>query len=360
MTSLEERQQVVEPVREATVAGARQEQACAVLGMSARTLQRWQEGETVRGDQRPLRQYEPPHQLSAAERAEVLAVANSAEFGPWPPCQSVPRLADQGRYLALESTFYRVLRAEGPLAHRRSERPARARSKPKAVCATAPNQVLQRGYHLPADGGPRAVLLSLPVPRPLQSQDRRLAGLRNRKQPPGQRDIAQYLPSRGGARHQLLLHSDKGGPMKGATMLATLQGLGVMPSFSRPAVSHDNPYSESLFKTLKYRPDYPLKPFADVAAARHWVTGLVAWYNHEHRHRAIRFVTPAQRHAGLDGPLLEHRKAVYEAARLDHPRRWHGATRNWQRIQAVHLNPDHSETGGDHFREVENQAQKAA
>jgi putative transposase len=126
-------------------------------------------------------------------------------------------------------------------------------------------------------------------------------------------------------------------------VLATLQQLGVMPSFSRPAVSNDNPYSESLFKTLKYRPKYPLKPFNDVTEARQWVNGLVEWYNHEHRHGAIRFVTPAQRHEGLDKSLLANRKAVYEAARTRHPERWSGNTRNWQRIQAVHLNPDKAE-----------------
>ena len=119
-------------------------------------------------------------------------------------------------------------------------------------------------------------------------------------------------------------------------MLATLQQLGVMPSFSRPSVSNDNPYSESLFKTLKYRPKYPLKPFADVTEARQWITGLVEWYNHEHRHSAIRFVTPAQRHEGLDDKLLDNRKAVYEAARAKHPERWSGCSRNWQKIQVVH------------------------
>jgi transposase InsO family protein len=139
---------------------------------------------------------------------------------------------------------------------------------------------------------------------------------------------------------QLILHSDNGSPMKGSTMLAILQQLGVMPSFSRPSVSNDNPYSESLFKTLKYRPQYPLKPFADVTEARQWVTGLVEWYNHEHRHSAIRFVTPAQRHEGLDDKLLDNRKAVYEAARAKHPKRWSGCSRNWQKIQVVHLNPD--------------------
>jgi len=142
---------------------------------------------------------------------------------------------------------------------------------------------------------------------------------------------------------QLILHSDNGSPMKGATMLATLQQLGVMSSLSRPAVSNDNPYSESLFKTLKYRPKYPLKPFAQVSDARDWVKELFEWYNHEHRHSAIRFVTPAQRHEGLDKELLDQRKNVYEMARTRNPRRWTGTTRNWQRIQAVHLNPDQAE-----------------
>jgi transposase InsO family protein len=360
MTALEERQQAVELVKDAMAAGARQAQACAVMGLSARTLQRWQDGETVRADQRPLRQYEPPHKLTAAERAAVLAVANSPEFGQLPPSQIVPRLADQGRYLASESTFYRVLRAEGQLAHRRSERPARTPSKPKAVCATAPNQVYSWDItYLPAAIRGQFFYLYLF----LDLFSRKIVGWQVYEEESSLlasgivRDICQR---EGVRRHQLILHSDNGGPMKGATMLATLQGLGVMPSFSRPAVSNDNPYSESLFKTLKYRPAYPLKPFADLAAARRWVSDLVTWYNHEHRHSAIRFVTPAQRHAGLDGPLLEHRKTVYEAARLRNPQRWPGQTRNWQRIQAVHLNPDQTDTPENAPKEAKNQTKKAA
>jgi putative transposase len=159
---------------------------------------------------------------------------------------------------------------------------------------------------------------------------------------------------------QLILHSDNGSPMKGATMLATLQQLGMMPSLSRPAVSNDNPYSESLFKTLKYRPTYPLKPFAKVTAARDWVTGLVEWYNHEHRHSTIRFVTPVQRHEGLDAKLLTQRKAVYETARAKNPRRWSGTTRNWQRIQAVHLNPDKPDANQKPITEEMMPSKKAA
>jgi transposase InsO family protein len=142
------------------------------------------------------------------------------------------------------------------------------------------------------------------------------------------------------APNQVVLHSDNGSPMKGASMLATLQALGVVPSFSRPAVSNDNPYSESLFKTLKYRPAYPRQAFESLLAARQWVSTFVQWYNHEHRHSAINFVTPAERHDGLDSALLQKRVAVYEAAKSKRPERWSGATRNWQPVRVVYLNPD--------------------
>lgn len=340
MTTLEERKQIIVLLDESITAGARQAKACDVLGLSERTLQRWQTGDAVRSDQRPLRDYQPPHKLTAIERAEVLVVANSDEFGHLPPSQIVPRLADQGSYLASESTFYRILREEKQLAHRRSERPAHIRTKPRAVCATAPNQLYSWDItYLPSHIRGQFFYLYLFVDifsrkivgwQVYEEENSALAG-----------ELLRDLCHREGIQSkQLILHSDNGSPMKGSTMLATLQQLGVMPSFSRPSVSNDNPYSESLFKTLKYRPEYPLKPFADVTEARQWVTELVTWYNHEHRHSAIRFVTPAQRHQGLDDKLLDNRKAVYEAARAKHPQRWSGSPRNWQKIQEVHLNPD--------------------
>jgi transposase InsO family protein len=141
-------------------------------------------------------------------------------------------------------------------------------------------------------------------------------------------------------RDQLALHSDNGSPMKGATTLATLQRLGVVPSFSRPSVSDDNPFSESLFRTLKYNPAYPSKPFADIHQARQWVHTFVNWYNYEHHHSGIKFVTPAQRHSGQDQIILQNRQAVYEAAKLANPDRWRNRpTRNWDRPQEVWLNP---------------------
>jgi putative transposase len=360
MTIHEERQQVIVLLNEAMAAGARQAQACEVLGLSKRALQRWQTGETVHCDQRPLRDYQPPHKLTEIERAEVLSVANSDEFGHLPPSQIVPRLADQGRYLASESTFYRVLKEENQLAHRRSERPAQTRAKPRAICATAPNQLYSWDITYLAStvlGQFFYLYLFLDIfSRKIvgwqvyEEESSALAG-----------DVLRDLCHREGIQSdQLILHSDNGSPMKGATMLATLQQLGVMPSLSRPAVSNDNPYSESLFKTLKYRPKYPLKPFDGVSEARDWVTGLVEWYNHEHRHSAIRFVTPAQRHEGLDEDLLNNRQAVYEAARVRNPKRWSGSVRNWQRIQEVHLNPDKAEVYTENTNEVKIQSKIAA
>lgn len=137
----------------------------------------------------------------------------------------------------------------------------------------------------------------------------------------------------------LVLHSDNGGPMKGSTMLATLRHLGIVPSFSRPSVSDDNPFIESLFRTLKYRPEYPHKPFETLDDARVWVTGFVAWYNAEHRHSGIRFVTPNERHDGREHAVLANRARVYERARRKHPNRWTRGTRNWTPAPAVFLNP---------------------
>ncbi len=138
----------------------------------------------------------------------------------------------------------------------------------------------------------------------------------------------------------VVLHSDNGGPMKGSTMLATLQRLGVVASFSRPSVSDDNPFSEALFRTLKYCPKFPSEPFKSVEEAVAWVEAFVRWYNSEHLHSALRFVTPDERHYGLDYAILEQRKAVYEQARQHHPERWTGSTRNWSPAGAVYLNPD--------------------
>lgn len=156
----------------------------------------------------------------------------------------------------------------------------------------------------------------------------------------GARLIEDTTTELGVPRHQLALHADNGGPMKASTMLATLQRLGIMPSFSRAHQSNDNPFSESLFRTAKYCPRYPDRPFESIEAARAWVARFVLWYNTEHCHSALRFVTPDDRHFGREQAILENRAKVYADARERHPERWSAKTRNWTPIGDVHLNPD--------------------
>ena len=118
-----------------------------------------------------------------------------------------------------------------------------------------------------------------------------------------------------------------------------MQKLGVVPSFSRPSVSNDNAFSEALFKTMKYTPSFPAEPFESLEQARAWVKDFVHWYNEEHRHSELQYVTPGERHRGEDIAILSERKRVYEAARQRHPERWSGDTRNWQPVGTVVLNP---------------------
>ena len=340
MTSLAERGQIITLVQEAMNSGARQDRACTVINLNERTLQRWQLDQS-RGDQRPERTQTPANRLSALERERLLAVLNSDEFGSLPPSQIVPILADRGQYIASESSCYRIMRTENQLRHRGAERPAERRHKPRALCATAPRQLFSWDItYLPTPV--KGIYFYLYLFMDIFS--RKIVGWQiydaESSELAGEvmRDICVREDI---APNQVVLHSDNGSPMKGATMLATLQALGVAPSFSRPAVSNDNPYSESLFKTLKYRPAYPRQAFESLLAARQWVDTFVQWYNHEHRHSAINFVTTAERHSGLDCALLLKRSAVYEAAKNRRPERWSGATRNWQPVRVVHLNPDH-------------------
>jgi putative transposase len=339
MTSPAARLDIVTMVAQAVAAGARQSRACLIVGMSLRTVQRWKLASSAE-DGRTTRVQQPSNALTGLERERILEIATSAEFGQLPPSQIVPRLADQGIYVASESTFHRILKGANLMRHRLSARPPQERSKPRAICATAPNQLYSWDItYLPS--GVKGIYFYLYMFIDIYS--RKVVGwqvYRDENSDLAAAVMKDICANENIQPHQVVLHSDNGSPMKGATMLSTLQTLGVMPSFSRPAVSNDNPYSEAMFRTLKYRPDYPKKAFADIVQARNWVTRFVRWYNNDHRHSAIKFVTPAQRHAGRDLKLLAARTAVYDAARAANPLRWTGNIRNWSPVKEVHLNPD--------------------
>jgi transposase InsO family protein len=327
---------ILDLVDESSAKGVSLEVATNVIGVSSRTVGRWRQHDGGE-DQRRGPKKEPSNKLSAKEREQVLKVADSVEYRDLSPKQIVPKLADKGTYVASESTFYRVLREEGQLAHREKSRPASR--KPDEHVATGPCQVWSWDITY-LRSALRGCFFYLYLVVDIWS--RKIVGWSVEETE--STDLAAALFRRTCAElgidpNGLVLHSDNGGPMKGSTMLATLQRLGVVPSFSRPHVSDDNPFSESLFRTMKFRPDYPSKPFASVEEARAWVAAFVAWYNTEHLHSAIRFVTPDDRHSGRDLLLLERRRQVYERARRRHPERWSGATRSWDHVETVRLNP---------------------
>lgn len=394
MTTPEQRQHIAGLIDQACQSGARLHQACKQIGLACRTLQRWLHPsagadaatnanatanalapESVQQQQEPqasveavptparapvlatarstdwpvgadrrqahLRQVVTPHnKLTEPERAALLEAANSDEFKDLPASQIVPRLADQGIYLGSESTLQRLLRSQHQNTHRRASRAPHKRHKPLALKATVVNQVYTWDItYLPTTVKGQYFYLYVFVDifsrfivgaQVYEAEGANLAA-----------DLLKDICQRHGiAKNQVHLHSDNGGPMKGQTMQAMMQDLGVIASRSRPAVSNDNPYSESLFGTLKYRPLMPVKPFDSIDDARKWAIGLVDWYNQEHRHSGIKFVTPEQRHLGQDVQLLQKRDALYVSAREKNPNRWSGKTRNWSHVNEVHLNPD--------------------
>jgi len=323
-------------INEAVAAGARRFKACAIVGITLRCLQRWREDDI---DRRSTRVQAPKNALNEAEVQAILAVVNAPEYAHLPPSQIVPALADKDIYLGSDSTFYRVLRHHKQLNHRRLERPSSKRALPLALTARGPNQVASWDItYLPsAIRGQYWYLYAV-----LDLYSRKIVAWQVYAAESGEHAaglMRDYVARESIAPNQLTLHSDNGAVMKGSSLHATLEQLGVAKSHSRPSVSDDNAFIESFFKTLKYRPENPVTPFATLEAARDFAGKLMAWYNHEHRHSAISFVTPNQRHSGEDFAILAQRAEVYERARATNPHRWSGKTRNWKHKTEVRLNP---------------------
>ena len=253
----------------------------------------------------------------------------------------MPVLADQGLYIGSESSFYRVLRAHGQV-HRRGR--ARPPQEPRAVPrlrAIAPNQLWSWDItYLPTTV--RGIWLYLYLVIDVWSRKVVAWDVAEREDPA----IAADLVSRAclreriskGRKQPLILHADNGNAMRAATRESRLEELGVLRSFSRPRVSNDNPYSESLFRTMKYRPDYPSRPFISKDEACTWVASFVDWYNHRHHHSGIKFVTPQQRHNGAATAIGQQRAEVYEKARRANPTRWSRDTRCWRQSAEVWIN----------------------
>ena len=345
MISLVDRQALANNINIARDTGARLLPACQTAGITMRTLQRWNtHGGLESGDGRPQAvRPTPKHALSELERAQLIKVANEPRFAAIPPARIVPMLADEGVYLASESSFSRVLAQAGQNAHRGRAKAPRASRPPTTHIATAPGQVWcwDMTYLPSANVLGRWFYLYLI----LDIYSRKIVGWEVHAEDSAQHaaQVLRRIALAEGVHRMVskpVLHGDNGATLKATTVLAMLHWLGVKPSYSRPRVSDDNAYAESLFRTAKYRPEFPAKGFADLDAARAWAQHFVHWYNVEHRHSGINYVSPEQRHGGEDVAILAARDALYKQAKQARPQRWSGDTRNWKPIGAVTLNPE--------------------
>jgi putative transposase len=331
-------------IDDAVASGSRRASACNEVGLDARTVERWRRGGAQADGRRPQRTV-PHNKLSVAERTRFIQIATRAENRDLSPNQLVPKLADEGIFIASESTLYRILRAERLLAHRGRAR-ARTPRQPPNHAATAPGQVWSWDitYLRTTVRGQFYYLYLM-----MDIWSRKIVGYRveNAECTELAADLLRgALVAERKAGSPLVLHADNGSPMKGATMKATMEKLGVLASYSRPSVSNDNPFSESLFRTLKYSPEYPDKPFVTLDEARAWVASFASWYNEQHLHSGIGFMTPHDRHEGRSDAIMARRHSIYGAARRLHPERWTGSTRNWRITKIVRLNPER--TSADH------------
>ncbi|MFA0052687.1 IS3 family transposase, partial [Vibrio breoganii] len=345
LTPLLVRRKVVGLIQEATTSGARLELACKEAGICLRTYRRWLTKGVLTEDGRPsAMRPAPKNKLTPVEREQIIAVCNSKEFKSLPPSQIVPTLLDQGEYIASEATYYRVLRQEGQLNQRGRQRKRRGQFKPTSYSATGPNQVFTWDItYLPSPV--KGLYYYLYLIEDIFS--RKIVGWEVHQKECG--ELAAELLQRTVHRERcfkqaLVLHSDNGAPMKSLTMRAKVEELGITASFSRPRVSDDNPFVESLFRTLKYAPAWPIKGFSCLSDSRSWVQKFVHWYNTQHKHSAINYVTPHQKHQGLDVEILAQRQRVLEKKRRENPNRWSGEVRCCAPIERVDLNPEKAQS----------------
>lgn len=329
------KEQVACAITEAVQAGARKKAACDIIGITCRTLENWSRNGYT--DRRKGARKSVPKRLTDQERSLIIEACNNKRFKDMTPHEIVAVLAQEGIYHASESTFYRILKEERLLHHRGDSKPRSKAEMPPALVATGPNQVwcwditwlplMVRGMFVYA-----YVIIDI--------YDRSIVGweIHPYEDASLARDLFLRL-SRTMNIKGVHLHSDNGHPMKGLSLLALLYSLGVRYSFSRPRVSNDNPFIESFFKTLKYTAGYP-GSFRNIDHAREWMASFVHWYNHQHMHSGLGYVTPMHKRTKKDCELFAIRNQTIEKARARNPLRWgRRPAKIWESKGEVLLNP---------------------
>ncbi len=339
MISTPDRRRIITLINEAVAAGARLLRACDVLNLSMRTIQRWRLSDgNVREDARPTAwRPTPSNKLSDDERLRILQTINQPEFANLPPGAIVPTLADRELFIGSESTIYRVMKEAKQLCHRgKARRPSH--NRPKPFTATGPNEIWcwDITWMPAAVKGHYCYLYMI-----MDVYSRKIVGWEVHLAESAWlgADVIEKAALRERLHGKpLVLHSDNGSPMRASALLTKLYELGITASNSRPRVSDDNAFIESLFKTLKYTPRYPTGGFKCIDTCRQWTQQFVQYYNGQHRHKGISWVTPLERHENQDVEILERRSRVYAAARKANPNRWSGEERKWTHIKSVTLN----------------------
>ena len=324
----------VELIDEAVSNRARLFKACEVLDISVSTYYRWKSNSSI--DLRKGAAKRVSRKLSEFEKQEILNISCSERFADATPYQIVAILLEEGIYIASPSSFYRVLREHDLIHHRRKGRPGNRKAAPPELIATGPNQVLSWDITWLKTAVMGIYFYAYIV---LDVWSRKIVGWEVHTKE--SEELSSKMFRRLAAEENLCnvrLHSDNGNPMKGSTMIMTLYNLGILPSFSRPRVSDDNPYSESAFKTLKYTPGFP-KYFTDLEHARTWIADFVNWYNNEHRHSGIGYITPNQRHSGIGKKIMQKRNETIMNAYSKNPERWSKKPYHYEEQNTIYLNP---------------------
>lgn len=292
--------------------------ACRSLGIARASFYRFLSPRT--DSPAPRKEYRPDRSLSESERQQVLEVLHADRFVDQPPGEVYATLLDEGIYLCSVRTMYRILEAEGEVRERRDQARHPAYAKPELL-ATQPNQLWSWDitkllgpakwtyYYLYVilDGFSRYGVGWMVAHRESAELAKRL--------------IRESCRKQGIVAEPLTLHADRGSSMKSKEVAMLLADLGVTKTHSRPHVSNDNPYSESQFKTLKYRPEFPAR-FGSIQDARIFCQEFFTWYNGEHHHSGIGWLTPETVHYGLAQSTLSARQEVLNEAYQRHPERF--------------------------------------
>ena len=289
-------------------------QACRALSVPRSSVYRARQPESE-----PAPRPSPPRALSEDEKAEVRAVLNSERFCDSSPRQVYAELLDEdGVYLCHWRTMYTILNEHDEVHERRRQRQHAKRVKPE-LRATGPNQVWS--WDITQLKGPGCFYYLYAI---VDVFSRYLVGWMVATRESGElarKLIAETCAKQEIEEDQLILHSDRGSAMRSKTVKELLSDLGVEKSHSRPYTPTDNPFSESQFKTMKYRPEYPGE-FDGITQARQWVRAFVHWYNNAHHHTGLALMTPATVHYGQVENVREKRQAALDAAYAAHPERF--------------------------------------